>query len=197
MSIDTNLDHFNIYLKNNNAKEHVLKESSSYEKYIILQNETLQIENRKFLHKMNELKKQINEIEDEIDKFDTSKRYTKGLLKNLVELEKLRNTIASNETNLYKNITDSHNKYFKNNKYMLRGYGIFSFILFSILFEIELFNIIHFFILLSHVIFNFFLFEKINKNIQEIKCPENIELELKVKKIKDSQDFLSDYIDNI
>ena len=41
------------------------------------------------------------------------------------------------------------------------------------------------------------MFEKINRKFNDIKCIENDELYIKIKKINDSQDFLNDYIDNI
>ena len=47
------------------------------------------------------------------------------------------------------------------------------------------------------LIINFYVFEKINIQIKDVKCDENEELYAKIKKINDSQDFLNDYIDNI
>ena len=84
----------NIFFKNDTDKEKVLKDSSSYERYIILMNELLQSENRDLAYKNADLQQQIAQLESDNETYDNSKRYTRGLLKNLVELEKLRNDVS-------------------------------------------------------------------------------------------------------
>ena len=190
-------ENVNIYMKNDLTKENILKDSSSYERYIILMNETLQNENKELNITIKNLEKQISEYEEEIDQYDTSKRYTKGLLKNLVELEKMRNRISENNDKLYSQIRDEHNKIYKNNKFYMRFYELITLIIFSVFYEIKIIELIHFFIFMFFIIINFYMFEKINKKIEDIKCVENDDLLIKIKKINDSQDFLNDYIDNI
>ena len=139
----------------------------------------------------------IGELQEEIDGYDNSKRYTKGLLKNLVELEKMRNRISENNDKLYSQIRDEHNKIYKNNKFYTRFYELITLIIFSVFYEIKIIELTHFVIFMFFVIINFYMFEKINKKIDDTKCVENDELFIKIKKINDSQDFLNDYIDNI
>jgi len=88
----------NIYFKNQNDTEKVFRDlpSSSHERYIILMNETLQTENRVLTKRNSELEKRIDELEEENENYDTSKRYTRGLLKNFVELERLHSKISDN-----------------------------------------------------------------------------------------------------
>ena len=190
-------ENVNIYMKNDSVKDNILKDSSSYEKYIILMNESLQYENKELNITIKKLENQISDYEEEVDMYDTSKRYTKGLLKNLVELEKMRNRISENNDKLYSQIRDEHNKIYKNNKFYMRFYELITLIIFSVFYEIKIIELIHFFIFMFFIIINFYMFEKINKKIEDIKCVENDDLLIKIKKINDSQDFLNDYIDNI
>ena len=99
-------------------------------------NETLQNENKELNITIKNLEKQISEYEEEIDQYDTSKRYTKGLLKNLVELEKMRNRISENNDKLYSQIRDEHNKIYKNNKFYMRFYELITLIIFSVFFSL-------------------------------------------------------------
>jgi hypothetical protein len=190
-------ENVNIYMKNDSVKDNILKDCSSYEKYIILMNESLQNENKELNITIKNLEKQISEYEEEVDRYDISKRYTKGLLKNLVELEKMRNRISENNDKLYSQIRDEHNKIYKNNKFYMRFYELITLIIFSVFYEIKIIELTHFIIFMFFIIINFYMFEKINKKIEDIKCVENDELFIKIKKINDSQDFLNDYIDNI
>ena len=197
MSSDKITENVNIYMKNDCAKENILKDSSSYERYIILMNENLQNENKELNVTIKNLEKQISEYEEEVDKYDVSKRYTKGLLKNLVELERLRNRISENNEKMYSNIKDDFNKIYKNNKFYLRLYELITLVIFAVLFEINIIELFDFILFMNFIIINFYIFERINIKMKDVKCIENDELYIKIKKINDSQDFLNDYIDNI
>jgi hypothetical protein len=190
-------ENVNIYMKNDSIKENILKDSSSYERYIILMNESLQNENKELNTTIKNLEKQIADYEEEVDKYDVSKRYTKGLLKNLVELERLRTKISENNEKMYSDIKDDCNKTFKNNKFYLRLYELITLVICSVLFEINFLDLFQFILFMNFIIINFYAFEKINIKIKNVKCLENDELYIKIKKINDSQDFLNDYIDNI
>ena len=197
MSSEKITENVNIYMKNDSIKDNVLKDSSSYERYIILMNESLQAENKELFNTNKKLEKQISEYEEEVDKYDISKRYTKGLLKNLVELERLRNRISENNEKMYFNMKDDFNKTYKNNKYYLRLYELVTLLIFAILYEINIIELLQFILFMIFIVINFYMFEKINRKFNDIKCIENDELYIKIKKINDSQDFLNDYIDNI
>ena len=100
----------NIFFKTNKIKEETLKGSTPFDRYIILQNETLQEENRQLTSKVNDLQTENSLLQEDIDKYDNSSRYFKGLLINLSELEKLAGIVATEieilgnkNFNIYKN----------------------------------------------------------------------------------------------
>jgi len=200
------IEHVNLYFKNNDSREELFKNTNPYEKYIITMNESIQIENRELKERVKDLEHELQERVEEIDTYDVSKRYTKGLLKNLVELEKLRAQIAKNNEESYKKIEE----FIKNKKKISDKYtNIYNFFIIILLYLVYQFNGINFIInsqfvveitvfLLTYHIFTFnYTYMKINQKIPSFENSENIDLELKIKKITDSQDFLSDYIDNI
>jgi hypothetical protein len=100
-----------IYLSSDETNKEVLKNASPYEKYIILMNETLQSENRKYVDTITYLTKSNTELEEESDKSETSTKYMKGLLKNFVEIDKshvqilnINSKINRDTTHFYTNI---------------------------------------------------------------------------------------------
>ena len=98
--------------KTNKIKDEIFKGSTPFDRYIILQNETLQEENRELVSKVNELQNKNSSLQDDIDKYDNSTRYFKGLLKNLSELEKL-STVVSTEIEILSNKNFTLYKNFK------------------------------------------------------------------------------------
>lgn len=205
MSTDK-IEHVNLYFKNNDSREELFKNTNPYEKYIITMNESIQVENRELKERVKDLEHELQERVEEIDTYDVAKRYTKGLLKNLVELEKLRAQISKNNEESYKKIEEFiQNKKKKSDKYV----NIYNFLIIILLYLVYQFNglnfIIHsqFFVeilvfLLTYHIFTFnYTYIKINEKVPSFENIENINLELKIKKISESQDFLSDYIDNL
>ena len=110
----------NIFFTNDNAKDNTLKDSTPYERYIILMNEMLQTENRKLSSEIHELEKNVDRLEEENESYDNSKRYTRGLLKNLVELEKMHSQISAKHKLMFLDSRDYINKYFKKYIYLFR-----------------------------------------------------------------------------
>ena len=102
----------NIFFKSNKIREETLKGSTPFDRYIILQNETLQEENRQLTSKVNELQNENSSLQEDIDKYDNSSRYFKALLKNLSELERLSCIVAS-ETEILSNKNFNIYKNFK------------------------------------------------------------------------------------
>ena len=175
-----------IFLNTSDMKKSVLNGSNPYEKYIICMNDQLTCETHTLRKKIDELTSKIDSIEDENEKYDISKRYTKGLLHNLVELEKLHN----NSKNIYKNLfnlsNNSHQyKFITDIIFLIYAYLIFYFG-FSILLII----------MLQIIICSSFFFIQDKQKIKSFQA-QLIELDLKITKIKNSQDFIGDYIDNI
>jgi hypothetical protein len=202
MSSEKINEHVNIYLNNNEVKEHILKDSTPYEKYIICMNEKLQVEVSNQNDNIRNLKNDIKELENEVDTYDTSKRYTKGLLKNLVEIEKMSHNILQNKEKCVKDTLEIKKKCYENNKFYLRIFEALAAVLISLSINMYVFDPeIIFMIFYSLLVFP--LLEIFNNQILimefeslDVKT-ENEELSLKIKKIRDSQDFLSEYIDNL
>ena len=55
----------NIYFTNDKTRDNTLKDSTPYERYIILMNESLQSENKKLCSENNVLESRISELEEE------------------------------------------------------------------------------------------------------------------------------------
>ena len=191
----------NIFFTNDNTKDNTLKDSTPYERYIILMNEMLQTENRKLTSEIHELEKNVGQLEEENETYDNSKRYTRGLLKNLVELEKMHSLISDKRKLMFLDSRDYINKYFKKYIYLFRVLECMLVVFSAIIYHSNIFDIMQFSIfsiffifplIFTEMIFNKFDLPKYNKDIDDIK-----EIEDKIKKISDSQDFLSDYIDNL
>ena len=191
----------NIFFTNDNAKDNTLKDSTPYERYIILMNEMLQTENRKLTSEIHELEKNVGQLEEENETYDNSKRYTRGLLKNLVELEKLHSQISVKRKLMFLDSKDYINKYFNKYIYLFRVLECMLVVFSAVIYHINIFNSIQFLlfsvfflfpVIFTEMIFNKFDLPKYTNDIEVIK-----EIEDKIKKISDSQDFLSDYIDNL
>lgn len=191
----------NIFFTNDNTKDNTLKDSTPYERYIILMNEMLQTENRKLTSEIHELEKNVGQLEEENETYDNSKRYTRGLLKNLVELEKMHSLISDKRKLMFLDSRDYINKYFKKYIYLFRVLECILVVFSAIIYHSNIFDIMQFSIfsvffifplIFTEMIFNKFDLPKYSKDIDDIK-----EIEDKIKKISDSQDFLSDYIDNL
>ena len=189
----------NIFFKSNKIKEETLKGSTPFDKYIILQNETLQEENRLLSSKVNELQNENSSLQEDIDKYDNSSRYFKALLKNLSELERLSGIVAS-ETEILSNKNFNIYKNFKfkaqRHIYYLEAIMIlFMAILYEFKFLSQLQSIVVVFIILFNIAFT--------QNMLNNLVYDNIENPLvnntkkKIDEIHKGQDYLSDYIDNL
>ena len=191
----------NIFFTNDNTKDNTLKDSTPYERYIILINETLQSENRKLSSEIHELEKNIGQLEEENESYDNSKRYTRGLLKNLVELEKMHAHIYTKQKLMFLDSKDYIQKYFKKYIYLFRILECIMICLSAVIYHNNVFDSIQFslfsFFFIFPLIFTEMIFSKFDlpKYTNEIETIK--EIEDKIKKIRDSQDFLSDYIDNL
>jgi hypothetical protein len=77
------------YFKDAEIENSILANASANEKYIILMNEILQIQNNKNIIKIKELEDQISEIDNEIGRAELRVNNLKGLLKNFYRLSKI------------------------------------------------------------------------------------------------------------
>tara|TARA_Y100000591_G_scaffold327433_1_gene351905 strand:+ start:2629 stop:3249 length:621 start_codon:yes stop_codon:yes gene_type:complete len=78
-----------------NHRETIMKSDNSTHEFILKLNEEYNNENINLRLKVQELRNKIDDLESENDRYDTSIRYMKGMLKNYVELR-----------NLYKNLNN-------------------------------------------------------------------------------------------
>ena len=191
----------NIFFTNDNAKDNTLKDSTPYERYIILMNEMLQTENRKLSSEIHELEKNVDRLEEENESYDNSKRYTRGLLKNLVELEKMHSQISAKHKLMFLDSRDYINKYFKKYIYLFRLLECMLVVFSAVIYhnnifdtmQFSLFSVFFIFpVIFTENIFSKFDIPNYSNDFDTIK-----EIEHKIKKISDSQDFLSEYIDNL
>jgi hypothetical protein len=184
-----------IYLKNDKIENDVLHNASSYEKYIILMNETLQDENRKLQAQIKDNESKISEYEEENENYDNSKRYTKGLLKNFIEIDKLRKKIHDIYDNRNFNNESKLKKLYNYN----RLFEYFIILLVAFLWKVEFFENFQLYFYVSTVFMYVYVIEVF---FYKMKTPTEyndkiFETEKEIKKISDSQDFLNEYIDCI
>jgi cell division protein FtsB len=191
----------NIYFNNDKTRDNTLKDSTPYERYIILMNETLQSENRKLSSDIHDLEKKVGELEEENESYDNSKRYTRGLLKNLVEMEKMHSQISTKHKLMFLDTKDYINKYFKKFVYYFRVMECILICLSAVVYNNSVFSDLEFLLFsiffISPIIFTEMFFNKFNLPVYKNDNEIIKETEEKIKKISDSQDFLSDYIDNL
>ena len=191
----------NIFFKSNQDETRVMENASSSEKYIILQNEILQKENRALRNSIKNLKTLNSEMEDQIDSNDQSKRYIKGLLKNLVELEKLRAEVQSKNTKMRSETHTIVSSFKENSEKHIKYLKTFIFIFFCILWEFHLLNIKHFITILSPTLICLAFIINMNSKLQlpsfETELESISQTEEEIKKITDAQDFLSEHIDSL
>lgn len=184
-----------IFFKNDDVKKDTMDNASPYEKYIILMNETLQEENR-YLHiKIRDNESKINELEEDNENYDNSKRYTKGLLKNFVELDKLRKQIHT--------IYDIRNTDYKEKIKKLYNYNII-FVYFIIAFvgfiwKINFFENYQFYWFTFNVFVNVYIIQVIfyKLKVSDQYDAKITDIEKEIRKMNESQDFLNEYIDCI
>ena len=175
-----------IFLNTAEKKDNILTGSTSYEKYIICMNDQLTAENHSLHKKLQDLTTEKDSIEDENEKYDISKRYTKGLLHNLVELEKLHNNARIITKDMF-NISHSSITY----KFIIDLlFLLYTIILFYLDYSILFIITIQIIICTSYTTLQ-------NKHKNNIFYSQLADLDSKITKIKNSQDFIGTYIDNI
>ena len=188
----------NIFFKSTD-KEDILKGSTPYERYIILQNETIQGENRQLSLKINELQNENTTLQEDVDKYDTSTRYIKGLLKNLSELEKLTSTISSERDVISnKKFTFYKNFKIKAQKHIYYLEAIM-FVIMAILYEFKFLSQLQSIIVIFIILFNIAFTQNMLNNLI-LDNTENqviVNTKKKIDDIHKGQDFLYDYIDTL
>lgn len=192
---------YTIYLDSSN-KDKILNNSNTYEKYVILQNETLHIKVNELQNKVNNLESSIEDLEDDNDRMEKSKVYTKNLLKNFAELDKLNIKWREESTKHYKEINTKHIKVIES---INLSFMLFHFVFIiclaiylhnmrsiDIIFRLGIYGI---FLYLS-IMFCIYISEHIKFNLIE-KTDKVKTIKEDIKKINDCYDFIHEYIDNV
>jgi vacuolar-type H+-ATPase subunit I/STV1 len=189
----------NIFFKNDDVKNEVLKGASAHEKYIILQNQTLQEEQRDLSSQVKELETRVKELEEENETYDESKRYTRALLKNLVELERYKSKISDISQNINKNTTTKFEEYTKTQLRYFRFLQAFLAVVLAVVYNINMFDVLQLcflgiFIAIPVGFTEFFFYNlTLYKSNEDLKTIE--EIESKIKQINQNEDFLHKYIE--
>lgn len=194
-----NNDTVNIYLNNKDIKDQVLSNSSSsYEKYIILMNDTLQKENRDNVSKIKELEDKIEEMESELGSSEIRNNNIKGLLKNFHEIDKWRREKSDIETEILVKTLISIQKFKKSSEHNFQLLQFFLVTLFTISFYF--FSI---FQLLDILVISAIIIAFINNSIKNLKLPHFPNKQKRVDEINEeitktlkAQDYIHEFLDN-
>ena len=171
-----------------------------YENWLIETNRQLTNENKELLKTNQDLLNEVAEKEKELDDYDVSKRYTKGLLKNLVEVSRLYLDISNFNEKSFINLRQKNIILVNESKNLSKIYISVMTVFLLIYFFFNNFNY-HFVFYLFISSFSFACNDSIIRifNIEYIDINEIKKKEIKteIKKIEDSQNFLYEYIDNL
>lgn len=173
--------------------------ASASENYLIRMNEKLRTENENFKKELSDLDKAKSDLEDEVDRTDRTRSYTKNLMKNFIIVDRLRVKLVKRETLILKEITQKCFK--KMSKGIYNIFGIYlMFILLLMPFLEYQFTIINTTFLGAQTVYTFFyvLKEKESlKNEYESKSKSLAPLIKEIIEIEKSQDFITDHIDSL
>ena len=197
MSSENKSESINIYLRNEEQKSTIMNDLSAERKYIILQNDTLQAENREYSKKIKELENEIEELEIDSGKMEKSMTYIKGMLKNFVEVDRLYKKIEVEQVELQAKI----NKNNKSKKYTyfteMIKYNLISILIFMICFYFDTY--LTFFSFTFDKLLFVYIFYEYNKslNLNTVVTHSVIEeARNKINEIHKAQDYISELIDN-
>jgi len=177
----------------------IKKQCNTYELYIINANETINNKNIELHSKLANQNAKLKQAQSDIDAYDVSKRYTKCLLKNLVELSKHHKNVSYNNKIILTKMKKDLKKFVEYIKLQVRVFIFLTVLVTSMLYYTNIVNVystVGTSILL--VITGFYgeqfniVHESVDDEINKIRLAD-----INIKKIDDSQDFLNDYIENI
>lgn len=100
----------NINISRTNDKEDKYNE---FKEYLVINNLDLQVQVLKLRDEINDLKNQLNEKENDEDKYDSRTRYMRNLLTNLNELKKGYKEISENRKYLVNEVDKLWNQMYK------------------------------------------------------------------------------------
>jgi hypothetical protein len=173
--------------------------NATSERYIISLNEKLQEENKNLNRDNVSNLDKIQNLEEEIDKLESSKTYMRGFLNNIIIMQKLH--MKKNDIYIDINKTYNHNSktVYKKNKKMFRLIQIFLVILLAIIYNMKLYSIYEYIFLISlytgfHMFsINLITDTKLSNMDSQYVLLENIDKE--ILELNKGQDFLHEYVE--
>ena len=171
----------------------------TYENYIVFRNQKLQQENTKLKFKLKKLIREIDELELKVYSIKESKNNFIVILKTLLYLNNLKNSIIENKE-IINNKTNSNiiNYTSKANKHIYYLKFIM-FILLCIFYEYDFFNKTNFTITCFLILFNIAFTQNMINNLCIPKFTKEkkiiLENENKIKEIDSKQNYIYEYID--
>ena len=190
-------DVVNVYLTNKEKENHVLKDASPHEKYILLQNDTLHFEIRGLTEENLSLTSKVDEMEEDIDRSQIRSTNLKGLLKNLHEINKKYQNVESDYKNIVKKMrTDKYDFKYKATRHlrMLEAL-LFCFLLICY----ENYSFLQFLPICCSVFITVAFQESTLMNLPSFVYKEIDQIKDHIQEIKDiekAQDYLHEFIDN-
>jgi len=177
----------------------IKKQANVYELYIINANETTTNKNMELHAKLANQIAKLKQAQLDIDTYDTSKRYTKCLLKNLVELSKHHKNVSYNNKIILTKIKKDVKKFVEYIKFQVRLFVALTVMITSMLYYTNIVNVYSVVVTSTVLVITGFYGEQFNIVHESVDDEINkIRLaDINIKKIDDSQDFLNDYIENI
>ena len=169
------------YLHNPATREAVLTGKDSSSEYIILMNDALSKKIQTITQERDELVKENNEQEREMDKQETSTQYLRKLLGNLVELKKMSHNLKTSYMQLYENALVQYktsDKYLCMLYAMLNRYIIINAIILVIMFATGQMDTMG---AVNHVLVEFITISMLITNHYDTFSPQDIKTHFKQK----------------
>lgn len=185
-----------IYFNNKDKKSELLDTASTSEKYIILMNDTLQLQNNQKDLLIKEQELQIEDFEEEIAKDEKNIVYLKGLLKNFHEMNKWYEELDKLNDKNFKNLEEQLKINYKFYIYKIRI--LESILIFFLSISYFFYNFTDFittFLILSFVIyFQEFVIKAADVRITT-KEDRVKELKNKIQDTLKGQDYIFEFLD--
>jgi hypothetical protein len=196
---NTTKDSINIYLHSQETKDGVLAGSSSHERYIILMNDTLQLENKKITSIVTELESKVEQLEDELGSSEVRNNNIKGLLKNFHEMNKWYSDLDMLKSSIISKIHTDINQYKYKAKKHIRIFECGLLCVLALVYEnCSTYDFVSMLFLLSIVVS---FQESLLLNLQLPECIYEKQLinQLKedISKTTKAQDYIHEFIDQL
>jgi len=185
-------------LQSNSNDNDGIKKDNMYEKYIIVQNQTLQDEIIKCYAKSSSLQKELEDLEKESDRMENKITNLKNLLKNFHEIDKLRKELCQNHVSIdsLKN-HQIHDNQYKTKTFFYYKSSISAILMAFLFFKFYLFDYIILWLMFSTIYYIEYYTIKLNKiDPNTALLNSNKELTTEISKILKGQDYIHEFLDS-